>query len=735
MRAFIKENKIILILAALTVIAAIILIAARIGVEKENKTYDVVLDYNEIAAMAEQSDHDVSWWLGEFKKMGINKVGLTEESIITLMEDTELDVTGDVMYNITCKADWRENYPAAFLSAIEERGYDRFDVIVEARGDEAARFVTEGIESRVQPDRFVKVSVNEGTPSVYFLIDGTADVTLYSELYKYMNSKKGGFIERTDIESSKIMYMSLGLLPEKVKLVQAAGMNIEPRTLSYNGWNDTKYAKAVVAGYEKYGIVPDYLIAGGEAVIGYDDGIDFAKDYIIGNNIPIGMIENTTQLQNILQYGVEDVTIASDYNAVRVFTVWDYIQYRYRYYGYEGAEEIENTLFRAVTERNVRVIYFKPFKELKDTRTYITNLDDYTSMFANLDARLAKQGFSFGEASAMRHIEPSTVLRVIIGIGAALGAVLLLCAVLPLRKKWAYVLCGLGALAVLVAYYVMPNTSILVTSFASAVVFGCLAVTFVTGEARFLAEGSDNEGGYGIGKILGYGVITLVIAVVISLIGGMMTAAPLSGTGFMLEIDIFRGVKISQLLPIAWFAVAYLAYYGYGARKRHIGRLELHDIKDLCDLQIKVWMVLALGVLAGVGYYYIARTGHDSSIEVSSVEMLFRNKLEELLIARPRTKEFMFAFPAIMLMVYCSVKKLRLWTILFGVCGVIGLTSVINTFMHIRTPLYLGFARTGYSLLFGIAIGIVGVIIFHLIYELYKKFFKEKVDGALAVSE
>ena len=90
MKAFIKENRLLLILILITVIAATVTIAARINVERENKTYDVVLDYNEIAAMAEQSDHDVSWWLSQFKKMGINKVGLTEESIITLMEDTEL---------------------------------------------------------------------------------------------------------------------------------------------------------------------------------------------------------------------------------------------------------------------------------------------------------------------------------------------------------------------------------------------------------------------------------------------------------------------------------------------------------------------------------------------------------------------------------------------------------------------------------------------------------------------
>ena len=55
--------------------------------------------------------------------------------------------------------------------------------------------------------------------------------------------------------------------------------------------------------------------------------------------------EAKTQLQNIMQYGVSEVAVASDFDTVRVFSVWNYIQYRYQYYGYEGSKEIENTLF------------------------------------------------------------------------------------------------------------------------------------------------------------------------------------------------------------------------------------------------------------------------------------------------------------------------------------------------------------------------------------------------------
>jgi hypothetical protein len=50
--------------------------------------------------------------------------------------------------------------------------------------------------------------------------------------------------------------------------------------------------------------------------------------------------------------------------------------------------------------------------------------------------------------------------------------------------------------------------------------------------------------------------------------------------------------------------------------------------------------------------------------------------------------------------------------------------------MHIRTPLYLGFARTGYSLLLGIAIGILGILIFEGVYRLYKKLERQRWPNA-----
>lgn len=715
MKTFFRENRILILLICFFVLVSGISIGNRIGIEKNNKNYDIVADFSELELLAAQEHKDVSSVLKQFRdELDITKIALQEENLMTLMEDTDMEVSAEIMDKVTKEADWKSQYPAEFINELEERGYDRYDVLVEMASAEAEEFVLSALEKRFEEEDYFAVTAGN---RAYAVIDGNSKNALYSQAYKFANSEKGGFIERMDIEASKIMYISLGLLPEKVEKIQSLGMEIIPRTLCYSGFNGEKYAEAVVDEYEKYGIKPEYMIAGGDGVIGNDDGIEFAKDYLDKNGITLGLIENTTQLQNIMQKGVEEIAESSDYNAVRVFSVWNYIQNRYQYYGYEGAKEIENTLFRAVTERNIRIIYFKPIKEKDDLYTYITDIEEYREMFDNLENRLAEHGFTYGSASVMKNHEVPYVQKLLMAFGCVAAAVLLLSSFIPMKRKGKLVLGALGAVGAVGASYVIPNSFELLLSFASAVIFACLAVTLYTAASERMREQLTADAP--LVKIMAVSACVLAASVLVALMGGMMTAAPLSATRYMLEIDIFRGVKLAQLLPIAYFAVVYLAYFGFGKSKKSVGVLEFHDLKDMMNMSVKVWMILIGALVGGVGVYYIMRTGHDSSVEVSNIEMLFRNYLEDVLIARPRNKEFLFAFPAVMMMVYTSVRRFKLWPIMFGLCGVIGMTSVNNTFMHLRTPLYLGFARTGYSLLFGLIVGVIGIVVFEAVYKAY----------------
>jgi hypothetical protein len=846
-KRFIRDNAILLIVIAVGLVAGIIAFCARIGVEQVNKSYDIVADFQEIDAMARQSDQDLAQWLKQFKEMGITKIGLAEESLNSLMRGYDLPVSAEVMDSLTQRADWRADYPAEWIERIDALPYDRYDIMVHMESKEAYDFVTGALLARYGADRVLVFQETDaygamaealrrqyfpdaapaepvegyavpdsdsgvpapdsgpargegvfefiapaasgtqtaapaapGMPNAaptggWALIDGTPDMTLYTARYKEQDSKGGGFLELIDVADSKLMYLSLGMLPEKVAAVQSQGLEVIPRTASYTGWNDERYARAVTADYERLGVVPSYLIAGGESVLGYDDGPAFIEQYIAGGDIVIGLIEDTTQLQNILQHGVLDAAVASDFNAVRVFSVWDYIQNRYQYYGYEGVEEIENTLFRAVTERNIRVIYYKPIREFKDLHTYVTTPDEYRTLFAGLDERLAGHGFSRGDASVMAPLRVPFAVKLLIALASAAAGILLLHLVCPLSARLKYGLLLAGALCVFASFRLLPNLTELIASFACAFLFACLATIFFTSRCKALwdyaalpalAEGAAGAGtsqdisaqdvsaragashaqaggtaqdasaraggtaqavsqapglrALSLGRVLLLALAILAGTVAIALCGGVLAAAPLSSVNYMLEIDIFRGVKLSQLAPIAFFAVVYLAYFGFGNQKRMPGRLEFYDLKEMMNTPIRLWMMLVGLVFLAGGVYYILRTGHEI-LDVSGTEMLLRNELEEILIARPRTKEFLFAFPAVMLMVYTSCRRFPFWPIAFGLCGVVGATSVVNTFLHIRTPLYLGFARTGYSLVFGLIIGVALVLLFELCHRMYRR--------------
>ena len=720
MKSFTRENRILLALLAAAVLISLAVIAGRWRVEAENKTYDVILDYNELELLAQQSEEDVSWWLEQFRDMGITRVGLTEESLISLMESSPLSVTATMMDTVMQDADWRESYPDAFVSAVTDYGFDRFDVVVETSGQVATDFVTEAVAQRFHPEDVVLVEQEE---DAYILLNGVVNDTLYLSDFSYVDTFEKGFAERSEIVASKLMYISLGLMPEKVETIQSLGMEIVPRTICYNGHNDTRYAQAVVAGYERYGIEPTYIIAGGEAVIGFDDEDEFALSYIKDNGITLGLIETNVQRENILQSGVDAITAATDYNAVRVFSVWDYIQYRYAYYGYEGAEEVENTLFRAIVERNIRVIYFKPVKQTDNSFAYITDVEVYRDLFSGLNDRLAAHGISLGRASVMDNYQIPSLAMLVLGLGAGIGGALLPSAFLPMKKKWTYLLAGAAAVCVCGAWVVLPNLFRLLASFASAVVFACLAAVFFLRAAK--RSGQRLPENAPLRKILPRCVLVLLGAALISLAGAMMTAAPLSSTDFMLELGIFRGVKAAQLLPLAFFCLLFISYYGFFQKDRPSDTLELGDIVTALRWNIPVWCLLLLAVVGLAGYYYLARTGHESDVSVSTLEIMMRNDLENLLLARPRTKEFLVAFPGIMLAVYCAVRRLPFFTALFGLAGTIGLTSICNTFMHIHTPLYLGFIRTGYSLLFGIVIGCVMILCFDLLYKWYNGHLKK----------
>jgi hypothetical protein len=723
------RNRVLIAIILAAALVSIAVLTERFIVEQADRTYDIVLDYTEFAAMAEQSEADLSYWLSAFKSMGISKVGLSEESLSSLCADAAGTVSVKMMDAVISDADWRGAYPAEWVERMESFGFDRYDVMAEFTETETFDFVKNAWEAR-----FLGIDATVGAfdAKSYILIDGNASNALYSEKYKVRRSDDGmeeHFAEKIDIVASKLMYLSLGFSPEKIAEIREAGLSVVPRTANYAGMNDRSYAEAAVSGYEAFGIRPDYLIFAGDSILGNDDGIAFLVDYANENDVILGLIENTTQLGNIEQSGINDAVVATQYRAVRVFSVWNYIQNRYQSLGYSDSEEIVNALFHAVLERNNRVVYLKPMKESGDERIYVTDVAAYRKMLQNLQTRLEKYGFSMGEASIMRAVRVPVAAKIALAFGAMAAGLLMWNALFTVPAKALLFSAIAGGACICAIGLGYPGMSEIVFSFGSAVVYACLTIFLLLTlcnrvETRFrrgiatprrlyeaVVPGPKGRELGGV-QIIAFACLALPAVVLASVLGGALTAAPISSVGYMLELTYYRGVKLAQLLPLCFFAAIFPFAYGNGGG----GKFRTNEWKAGLTAIVRMWMLPAAVVVLGIGLYYILRTG-QTILPVSNIEIQFRNKLEELFWARPRNKEFLFAFPAIMLAICAAARRLKRFVFVFGLCGAVGITSVINTFLHIRAPLHLGLARTGYSLLFGMIIGIVAVFVFDIAYR------------------
>ena len=81
----------------------------------------------------------------------------------------------------------------------------------------------------------------------------------------------------------------------------------------------------------------------------------------------------------------------------------------------------------------------------------------------------------------------------------------------------------------------------------------------------------------------------------------------------------------------------------------------------------------------------------------------------------------LIGWPMLMLFVWSLRRRMKFLPMLFGMGMSIGLVSVVNTFLHIRTPFLLSLLRTGWGMLFGLLIGAAAVVLAEGIYRLVRR--------------
>jgi hypothetical protein len=182
----------------------------------------------------------------------------------------------------------------------------------------------------------------------------------------------------------------------------------------------------------------------------------------------------------------------------------------------------------------------------------------------------------------------------------------------------------------------------------------------------------------------------------ITVASALLVASVLSDTDFFMEYNIFRGVKMQYTVPLLIMA-AYLAL-------KTVGRDGLRLLKKVSPSLRILFAFSAVAVVA----VYLYRSGDVDSI--SRIEAGVRTLLEKAFVVRPRFKELL-AHPALMLSLYW---RERVPSAVHGagvLLAAVGHVSIVNTFLHLRTPLALSLLRTTHGMWIGTLLGLLAVVV------------------------
>jgi hypothetical protein len=715
-------KNILIVLMALSLAATGLLGVNRARAEREARTVDIVLDYEEFAEMARQSGEPLSQWFSFFAGQGVEHVALIEESFKSLRLQGK-PITYATRREFVARSHWDKDLPETLVHALSGPAADDYDLVVETSDGQLAVFIDNGLKTRIGL-RYYQVYKNDST--TWFVLDGTIEQALF-ETGNILSDVNGKVVERPDVFATSMLdRVGIGFDPSKIETIRAGGLEVLPRPVN-NPLNPSLALEAFEKDFMDYGFGTNYIIYSGPEVVGYDSDSVMALDHLIQSLERLGLasslIEAGNQRGHVETRGAEYVAENSHYNLVRVFPVVRYIQKRVGIYNYEGSEEIENTLYRAITERNIRSVYMRPF--LENDRVFLTDKTEYERMFTSLSARLADHGLSLGKAGVMAFNHPRLSLIWISAAGLAAASIWLLAQLIRLGLMSGLVLTGIGMVGIAGALFIAPNLATSVLGLAASLIFPAISVYLLVNKLRKLF---DAPGRPPLPSVLKQAVWALVLTFGVSLIGGFYIGGFLSSSSYLIEIDYFRGVKLSLGAPVIAAAIFYVLRFGFGRNEQPKEKTEIskgleplywRDILRFLDLKIQVKHLALLAAAGAVAYIYLARSGHETEIQPSDLEMIFRNALEQLFLARPRTKEFLMAYPAVMATVAFAMRKRK--GIIFPVLLVasLGYSSVVNTFSHLRTPLYLSTVRELYALGLGIILGTLAVAAVLILDALY----------------
>jgi Family of unknown function (DUF5693) len=644
-------------------LASLAVAVFRFHTESQTRRVEIAMDYTDFIALARSYNYNPAAFLIALRRAGLTSLALTEELGANVADDGRTyATTGAALIN------------AARLSPIAD-------------------------PLLAQLVRTNKIARN----AVYLIVDDPVAYARYRQqlalhferkTVRVLRNSKPWLLEvRTQIDYFNAT--ALGIPSDQIALAKRLGLLLVPRFQ-----NDERYAlpqmnaafDAVLAQDPKVSTIIFFGLR--NQVFGYPDHLDDAaaafKAHGAKSKMPFnfGTIETYDDTQ--IQKGSETLAKDIDGQTVRVQAIarteLDKIT----------LDDVVARYLLGVRERNIRVVYLRPWEHQDgDLSIEATNVE----MVKEIADQLKAHHFKLGRATPIPLYRGDN--RILVGIAAlAVPSIfVLLLGVFGWYRPWlAYAAFALTVLLYLAGIAVHHDL------FARSVIALAGALLFATAAFLAIAKAFSEEPAPRFSDQLVRSLGWTLLATGVTLLGALVIVGIMSSPLTMEEVERFRGVRLVLALPPLIALCLYLF-----DRRFNSG---IERPSDVFAAPVRVYQLFVGIVIIAAGALLLARSGNQSDIAPSHFELLLRHQLSVVLSVRPRFKEFLIGFPALMFLPALTVAHRRVVGWLLALGAGVGIGDVLDTYSHLHTPLAISLQRTGNGLIVGALIGILAIWIY-----------------------
>lgn len=643
--------------------------------EAHNKAVVTVADFREFRSVTNFASRDLAAVLADLQTAGVQNVAVKETTV------RDLNERGDIgLYSFAEFMAEMKSYPNEVWPQIEEHleglSINPSNRVLVSSDPEITEFLQERLTSRFTPEELIQFSA---AGRDYFILRTT--LIAQSSTNK-MQSLPPIFDARLGFEEPVLD----ALTEQGFNIVLMPGQN--------RGSN-TDYLEEYRHIVEKYGV--EIIIFDGNYVPGYPDHLEALQELVADEDLTLGIFETSVQLGYMEQKGLDEIMKANGYPINRVYSTRND----------EFLDDVNERYYRwvrAVVDRGIRIMYVVPFNDQK--LSFAENLDETTQKLSDFHETISSKGFVLADNTAPLSSQmPGTFHWIMIALSLWLGAFLYLIYLLKMSARLKYIIAGMGAVLAVLVGLAAGGALDKVYALAAAILYPTLAsLVWII----YLRDHREEHG------TLRQIITSLAILLGINLLGAYTIVSSLADIRYIMNVELFRGVKLAFLLPLLMFGVNYLVVFSgeEGVVKYTAGWLRRSP--SYLALGLIFVAVLAL-------YYYVGRSGHTGGVAVSALELRLREVLETIFMARPRFKEILIGYPAILALVYLYRRyPFKELVLILGLGAMMGTISIVNSFSHVFTAVTISASRTLAGLWVGVAIGLgvlLGIWILERIWE------------------